>query len=176
MTRNRLPWGMPLPPLPKGVRMKDRLNEAMAAAKQVNPRAKLCRVFGLALRADGSILLGEPGKFVPRWEYAFVDDQEEHAPPRYVTILYLSPGAPLVDPNAGNVSSIEPFPSGDAPILADSDVLAAAFNAQAGHEPMGGFDNDSILYQVEKGEPVVLMGNWKGQHIRLDPVTLSVLI
>jgi hypothetical protein len=156
--------------------MKDRLDEAAAAARRVDPRAKLCRIFGLALRADGTILLGEPGKYVPRWEYAFADDQDGEAPPRYVTVLYLSPAAPIVDPNAGNVSAAAPFPSWAASSLADSDVLAAAFSAQPGHERMGGFDHDSILYQVEKGEPVVLMGNWKGQHLRMDPVTRSVIL
>jgi len=176
MSRSPLPWGLPLPPVSKGLRMKDRLNEAIAAARQVNPRAKLCRIFGLALQADGTVLLGQPGKYVPRWEYAFVDGEEEKVPPRYVTVLYLNPGAPLVDPNAGNVSSLEPFPAWAAPALADSDVLAAAFSAQPGHEPMGGCDNDSILYQVENGQPDVLLGNWKGQHLRMDPVTVAVKI
>lgn len=176
MTRIPIPWVVPRPPAPEGVRMKDRLNDALAAARQVNPAAKLCRIFGLGLRADGSILLGEPGKFVPRWEYAFVDGREGKAPPRYVTVLYLSPRTPLVDPNAGNVTSAEPFPPWAVPILADSDVLAAAFSAQAGHEPMGGFDDDSLLYHVDNGEPGAVMGNWKGQHLRLDPVTVAVRI
>jgi hypothetical protein len=49
-----------------------------------------------------------------------------------------------------------PFPSWAASSLADSDVLAAAFGAQPGHDRMGGFDRDSILYRVEKGEPAIL--------------------
>lgn len=163
-----------LPP-PEKVKMKDRLNDAIRMAKEMNPAAKLVRITGLALNADGTIMLGEQGKFIPRWEYAFMDDKNGEAPPVFMTVLYMAPKAPLKTPNAGNVSDTGIIPDEQVQMLADSDIVATVFNSIPGNKPCGGYDNDCISYIIQDELPTVIVMNWKGQSARFDPFTLETI-
>ena len=160
-------------PEPKKVKMKDKLDEAIAKAKAKNPACKLVRIFGLAIESDGNITLGQQGKFTPRWEYAFMDDKNGEAPAQFLTVLYLAPKVPLVSDNAGNVGNKEPFKEETIPMIADSSVLASVFNIQEGYKHLNGNDSDSVIYYVDHGSPVVVISNWNGQCLRLDPFTLN---
>ena len=72
----------------------DRLDEALALAAEVDSRARLVRIFGLGLHADGRVRLSAPDDWISRWEYAFVVGGEDEGPLRHVTVLYLFPDGP----------------------------------------------------------------------------------
>jgi hypothetical protein len=87
--------------------------------------------------------------------------------------MYLAPTVPLVNDNAGNVGNKEAFKDENVPMLADSTVLASVFNIEAGYKHLNGNDNDSMVYYVDDGSPVVVISNWNGQSLRLDPIALN---
>jgi hypothetical protein len=160
-------------PEPQKFKMRDKLDEAIAKAKAKNPAVKLVRIFGAAVDKDGTVMLGQQGKFMPRWEFAFMDDKNGEAPPQFITVLYLAPKVPMVNDNAGNVSTMPPLSDGQVSMLANSDVVATVFASLPDNKPCGGFDNDTMVYMIQNEEPVVHISNWKGQTTRLDAITLA---
>jgi len=160
-------------PEPQKFKMRDKLDEAIAKAKAKNPAVKLVRIFGAALDKDGTVMLGQQGKFMPRWEFAFMDDKNGEAPPQFITVLYLAPKVPMVNDNAGNVSTMPPFSEGQVSMLANSDVVATVFASLPDNKPCAGYDNDTIVYLIQDEQPVVHVSNWKGQMARLDAITLA---
>jgi len=160
-------------PDPEKFKMKDKLEEAIKRAREKNPAAKLVRIFGLNLNPDGTVMLGQQGKFTPRWEYAFMDDKNGEAPPQFITVLFMAPKVPMVNNNAGNVSQMPPFSDEQLGMLANSDLAATIFSTIPGNKPFIGADNESITYIIQDGKPVVHLCNWKGQIIRLDAITME---
>jgi hypothetical protein len=120
-------------------------------------------------------MLGQQGKFMPRWEFAFMDDKNGEAPPQFLTVLYLAPKVPMVNENAGNVSEMPPFSEEQVGMLANSDLVANVFASLPDHKPCGGYDNDSIVYMIQNNEPVVFVSNWKGQSDRFNAISLAKL-
>ena len=162
-------------PDPEKFRMKDKLEEAIKRAKEKNPAAKLVRIFGMNLNPDGTVMLGQQGKFTPRWEYAFKDDKNGEAPPQFITVLFMAPKVPMVNANAGNVSDMPSFSDEQLGMLANSDLAAKAFLAIPDYKPFIGNDNESIVYLIQDNKPVIHLTNWKGQMVRLDAITLEKL-
>lgn len=161
-----------LPP-PEKFKMRDKLQEAITKARAKNPTAKLVRISGMAADKDGAVMLGQQGKFIPRWEFAFMDDKNGEAPPQFITVLYLAPKVPMVDDHAGNVSEMPPFSDEQIGMLANSDLAANVFASLPDHKPLAGYDNDYIVYMVQNDIPVVHVGNWKGQIVRFNAITLE---
>jgi len=162
-------------PEPQKFKMRDKLDEAITRARAKNPTAKLVRIFGAALDKDGTVMLGQQGKFMPRWEFAFMDDKNGEAPPQFITVLYLAPKVPMVNDNAGNVSNMPTFSEEQIGMFANSDVVATVFASFPDHKPCGGYDNDTMVYLVQDEVPVVHVSNWKGQIVRLNAITLAKL-
>jgi len=161
-----------LPP-PEKFKMKDKLQEAITKARAKNPTAKLVRICGMAVDKDGAVMLGQQGKFIPRWEFAFMDDKNGEAPPQFITVLYLAPKVPMVDDHAGNVSEMPPFSDDQIGMLANSDLIANVFASLPDHKPLGAYDNDNITYMVQNNEPVAFACNWKGQSERFNAISLE---
>ena len=156
--------------------MRDRLDEAIGKAESVNPKARLVSIVGIGLHGDGSIHLGDKKDHVSRWQYAFRDHKDEDEPPQDITVIYIYSGEPLVDENAGNVTHDEPFETEMISNLSNSKRLVDLFNEQPGFKPMAGDINDVIVYFMEKMlAPVALIMNWKGQMLRVDPLTMEIL-
>jgi hypothetical protein len=160
-------------PDPEKFKMRDKLEEAMKRAKEKNPNAKLVRIFGMNLNPDGTVMLGQQGKFTPRWEYAFMDDKNGEAPPQFISVLYMAPKVPMVNNNAGNVSEMPPFSDEQLSMLANSDVAATVFTSMPDYKPFIGADNETIVYIIQDNKPVIHLTNWKGQMVRLDAITLE---
>ena len=161
---------------PLKLKMRDKLDEAMRLAAEVNPEVKLVRITGLGIHPDGTVHLGRVGDYISRWEYAFMDNKEGEAPPEFVTVLYWQSGAPHVDPRAGNVSVMEYFDEEIIPELRDSDALVERFHDQPEHKAMCGHQNDVIAYSMRRAlDPVVVLQNWKGQSWRMDPISLDAI-
>lgn len=158
------------------LKMRDRLDQAIRLALEINPEAKLVRISGLGVHADGAVELGRPNDYISRWEYAFMDDREGEAPPFFVSVLYYASGEPLVTPNPGNVTQSETFDEEIIPELQDSDALVEIFNDQPDYKPMGGYQQDALVYSMRRAlDPIVIMQNWKGQFLRLDPISLDII-
>jgi hypothetical protein len=132
------------------LKMRDKLDEAIRLASGVSPEVNLIRITGLGIHSDGTVQLGRPNDFVSRWEFAFMDDKEGEAPPFFVSVLYLKPGKPLVTPSAGNVMQSEYFDEEVIPELHDSDALVELFNDQPDYKPMGGNNQDAMVYSMRR--------------------------
>jgi hypothetical protein len=158
----------------QALKMRDKLDEAIELAKEVNPAAKLVRISGLGINKNGTVSFEKHDDYVSRWEYAFCDDKDGEAPPQFVTVLYWIGGQGMVDPNAGNVSNEIHFDTEMIPQLKDSDVLARLFHNSKDYKKMCGNHADVIIYYMEKMmAPVAIIQNWKSQFLRLDPVSLE---
>jgi hypothetical protein len=128
----------------------------------------------LCLHRDGTVHLGDPEDYVSRWQYAFMDDKDDEEPPQFITVLHISPNEINIDKNAGNVVHGIPFDDDIISQLKDSDKLAKVYHRPQDVKRMKGKDNDCVLYFMEKMmAPVAILQNWKGQFLKIDPVTLE---
>lgn len=146
------------------VKMRDLLTTSLDAARAVDPAAQLTQIVGLGLRADGTIPLDDTRSYTYRWDFGFYNATTR----RWVGVLWLTPAfmsaSPIVDPDAGNVSSTDPI--GDPLGLFDSDRVAALFAQQASCPALTGAEDDQIIYTRADGRDVVLVGAqgkfWRG--------------
>ena len=158
----------------RALTLRERLVEALALAAEVDRRARLVRILGLGLHADGRVRLGAPDDWISRWEYAFIVGDEDGESLGYITVLYLSPDGPRVDPHAGNVSETEFFDDEVIDGLHDSDRLVKAFNRRFCSHPMAGGEDDVLLITMRRMlDPIAVMYNGNGDQMRLDPVSLE---
>jgi hypothetical protein len=157
------------------LKMQDKLEEAIRLAARVNTDAGLVRIFGLGLHPDGTVRPGQADDYYSRWEYAFVDDKEGEAPPQCITVLYWGRDDPHVDPKAGNVDSkLEIFDEETLSGLHDSDEITGLFCDHSDYKPPAGTSDDFILYTMRRlYDPQVIIQNWKGQTLILDPVEMT---
>jgi hypothetical protein len=163
--------------MPLRLKMRDRLDEAIRLAAEVNRQAQLVKITGLGLQPDGCVHLGKAVDWVSRWEYAFMDDKDGQAPKQYITVLYLQDAKPIVDPRAGNVAEIkEYFDEELIPILKDSHELVGIFHEQPDYKKMAGTAEDFIVYSMRRMlDPLATICNWDGQFLRLDPVSGDIV-
>jgi hypothetical protein len=159
------------------LKMRDKLDEALRLAAEVNPEAQLVRIIGIGVHDDGTVHLDNPNDYESRWEYAFKDDHDGESPPACLTVLYYHTGQRLIDKNAGNVPwDMEYFDEEIIPELKDSDELSEVFAEEDDFKPLSGSGSDVILYTMRRAlDPVVMINNWKGQHLQLDPISAEVL-
>jgi hypothetical protein len=160
------------------LKMRDRLDEAIKLAKEIDSWAMLSSIVGLKVHQDGAVHLGEAkDDYISRWQYAFMNDMGGDAPTKYITVLYWMDGkTPHVDKKAGNVSDTVPFEDDLIPKLEDSDSLAAKFNQQPNFKTLGGYDSDCVIYRMDKPMlPLAIVTNWKGQSLMIDPVEMEIL-
>lgn len=160
------------------LKMHDRLAEAMKLVKDIDSWAMLSSIVGIKVHRDGAVHLGEKkDDYISRWQYAFMNDMGGDAPTRYITVLYWMEGKdPHIDKKAGNVSDTVPFEEDIIPKLENSNSLVAMFNQQAGFKTLGGYDNDTVVYRMDKPMlPMAIVSNWKGQTMIIDPVEMEII-
>jgi hypothetical protein len=157
------------------LKMRDKLDEALRLVAKINPEARLVRIIGIGVHQDGTVHLDNSRDYESRWEYAFKDDKDGESPPVCITVLYYNFNERLVDENAGNVPwDMEYFDEEIIDELKDSDELAEIFADQDDFKPLGGSGRDVVLYTMRRAlDPVVMISNWKGQHLQLDPISLE---
>jgi hypothetical protein len=157
---------------PMRLKMKDKLDEALSLAAEINLEARLVRIIGIGVHQDGTVHLDNPNDYESRWEYAFKDDKDGESPPLCLTVLYYNAGQRLVDKNAGNVPwDMEYFDEEIIDELRDSDDLAELFADEDDFKPLSGSGSDVILYTMRRAlDPVAIISNWKGQNLMLDPI------
>lgn len=128
--------------------MKTHLAEAIALAAPRDPNAVPVEIRGFGLRSDGTIDLGEAtGAGGKHWRYTFFNFAED----RRVEVTWYSLADAVQSPVV-EVTEDDPFgfsfePIQDLPGVADSDVVAAAYEAATGCEPFTGSSDDDLRYE-----------------------------
>ena len=160
-------------PEPVRARMRSKLESAVAIARRRLPGSKLVSIFGFVVDEFGTVLLGKPGAFINRWEYAFKgrDPQLNAREDVYLTVLYwMDPLQPTVSIPAGNVVCTEPFPDEIVWKLLDSDVIVAAFHRFTPLARLTGSENDFVMYKMEDGTPTAIVTNAERQSFNLHAI------
>lgn len=160
------------------LKMRDKLDEALRLAAEINPEAHLVRIIGIGVHEDGTVHLDNPSDYESRWEYAFKDDGDGESPPACITVLYYHTGQRLIDKNAGNVPwDMEYFDEEIIDELKDSDELAEIFADEDDFKALSGSGSDVILYTMRRAlDPIVIISNWKGQHLMMDPISGDIVL
>lgn len=163
---------------PMQLKMRDKLEEALRLVAEINPEARLVRIIGIGVHEDGTVHLGNSRDYESRWEYAFKDDKDGESPPVCITVLYYNADERLIDENAGNVPwDMEFFDEEIIDELKDSDELAEIFADEDDFKPLAGSGHDVILYTMRRAlDPVVMICNWKGQNLMLDPIGGEIIL
>jgi hypothetical protein len=152
-------------------RMRDHLDEAIAAAAGVDAAAQLVSAKAFGLAADGSVDLTDATSYMKRWEYGFYNDVAR----TWITVSWYTPAFltenPVIDADAGNVVETDPIP--DPAQLVDSDAAAAAFAASPGCGALVGADDDFIIYDVVGGQTAVTIGTYDStwRATATEPIT-----
>ncbi|MCA9554540.1 MAG: hypothetical protein KC933_31180 [Myxococcales bacterium] len=128
-------------------KMRDHLDEAIAAAAARDPAAELVEIRGFGLQADGYIRLDQDAEGSGKWwRYEFYDVAAD----RHIEVTWYSANYDITNPEVV-VTEDYPFLVGD-PIaadpatLVDSDAAAAAYTAAAGCQALTGVEDEDIRY------------------------------
>lgn len=128
------------------------LAEATTLAAGVDPAARLVSIIGFGADADGNIRLDRASSYSVWIQYSFHNPNTM----RFIGVTWRTQAwgseNPLIDPNAGNVTTEDFIVS--PMTLVDSDVAAAAAAAD-GCDTLGTSDTDYIQYMNINGEDVV---------------------
>jgi hypothetical protein len=144
--------------------MRELLPEAVSQAAATDPNAVLVQINGFGIGADGKVQLDDAASFSKRWTFGFYNASAM----RWTSVAWYTPAFattnPVVNPDDGSISSIDPIPNPSA--LVDSSDAATAY-AQAGCPPLTASDSDYIIYTFEDGQAVVSLSHpsgvfWRG--------------
>jgi hypothetical protein len=158
-------------------KMKDHLDDAIRAAAAADPGASLVSVFALGVAADGTVDLSSLNDFARRWFYGFYNPTT-HQP---LSVAWYTPAMmtmpPVVDRRGVGVTATTAFSAPD--MLADSDAVTSGYAADVACHALAGADTDTLLYDMSRGRPVVLIrsasgSTWSGSATNpLSPPILS---
>jgi hypothetical protein len=156
--------------------MKPLLPTALMLAGMSNPNAKLVSIIGDGFGPDGKVALDDASSYIKRWVFSFAD--QTVSPEKDVTVTWFTPAFstmmnPVVDTNAGNVSSGQEQIASPT-MLVDSDMAAAGFDSATNCGMLMGDNNDTVIYQSVSGQARFLVSSaagksWAGTAIA--PVT-----
>jgi hypothetical protein len=143
--------------------MRELLAEAISQAAATDPDAALVQIVGIGIRADGKVGLDDAASFSKRWTFGFYNA----AAMRWMSVAWFTPAFattnPVVDPDDGSITSIDPIPNPAA--LVDSPEAVDAY-VQAGCPQLQGTDSDYILYQFLDGQAAVSFSHASGAFWR----------
>ena len=138
--------------------MRELLARAITEANTVDPAARLTQIVGIGVGADGRVQLDSTTRYSPRWLFGFYNATTQN----WIAVTWLTFAYgmqnPVVDPDAGNVTSTDFIADPNA--LIDSDRGAQLFAAQPGCPGLTGDDNDLVQYlrDVDTGQDVIMIG------------------